>query len=620
LSTKKVKLKCWEVFQCKEKECPAYRARNLRCWLFSGTHCRDEIQGKFLEKIELCLDCEVFQANMDVSAMRDSLAVVNRQIKEYRNIVEERDLELEAMSMDLAIGISEVFQALKEISSGNPDIRIPESSTIELISKLKHVVNLTAEEIGEMVNQFHEIAIVLAEQFDVLHKVSKGDLDARVSGKSDVELVEALKKVTNETIESIHKEITERKRAEAALLQAHDELEHRVKKRTSELTIANERLQQEIAERKRIEEALRKSEQKYRTVFENTGNPTLIIDEDATITMVNTKFENFSGYLKEEVEDVKSWIDFFSKNDQDKMKEYHRMKRSDPNGTPSQNEGCFIDRQGNVRDIILNFSVIPGSRKSVITLLDVTERKKLEDKIYQSDKLYSIGTLAAGVAHEINNPLAVILGFTDLLLEKVPAESEIHDILNTIYRQGNNAKRIVENLLSFVRFKEFREEVLDIHKCIEAVLVLEENTFALNNISVNMNMAETLPKVKGDAGELQQVILNIVNNAVGSMKGKGGFLTITTRAINNNQNIEIRISDTGTGIKRENRKKIFDPLFTTKKVGEGTGLGLTVTYAIVKKHGGEITFETKTHEESDNPGTTFIISLPATVFQKNTTI
>jgi PAS domain S-box-containing protein len=611
LNSNNKEVKCWELLHCDDASCPVHILKeDLRCWLISGTHCRNEIQGEFLEKMEMCLDCIVFRKNMDVASMRETMKVVAGQFKDYRHAITERDMEIESMSMELAIGIFEVFEALKKISSGDPEVRISETSPIDIISKLKHVVNLTAEEIGEIVNQSHEFAIVLAEQFDVLHRVSRGDLSARVSGESSVELLEALKNVTNETIVSIYKEITERRRAEEDLQRAGNELELRVEERTIELTMTNERLQQEIAERKRIEEALRKSEQKYRTVFENTGNPTILVDEDTTITMVNTKFEKICGYSKEEIEDIRSWPDFFEINDQNKMKEFHHMKRTDPNGTPPQCEGSFISKQGNVRDVILNFSVIPGSRKSVITLLDVTERKKLEEKMYQSDKLSSIGTLAAGVAHEINNPLAVILGFTDLLLEKVPAESEVYDILHTIYRQGNNAKRIVENLLSFVRFKEYQEEEVDVNKCIEAILVLEGNTFALNNISVNIDMALLLPKIKGDAGELQQVIFNIINNAVGSMKGEGGFLTITTGVINNNQNIEIRISDTGCGIKKESRKKIFDPLFTTKKVGEGTGLGLTVTYAIIKKHGGDITFETKTKEESDNPGTTFIITLP----------
>lgn len=182
--------------------------------MISGTHCREEVQGKFLEKMEMCLSCELFKANMDIAAMEETIKVTDTQFKEFRQIVADRDTELEGMSMQLAIGLSEAFEALKKVSLGDPSVRVDETSEVELISKLKHIINLTAKEIGEIVDQSHEFAIGLAEHFDVLNRVSKGDLEARVTGVSQVELLESLKKVINKTIGSISGEITERKRAE----------------------------------------------------------------------------------------------------------------------------------------------------------------------------------------------------------------------------------------------------------------------------------------------------------------------------------------------------------------------------------------------------------------------
>jgi PAS domain S-box-containing protein len=701
------KVKCWEVFHCEKTQCPAYKSRNLKCWNFSGTHCRNEIQGKFLEKIEMCLGCKVFKANEDIAAMKATLKIVDKQFKEYSKIIGDRDRELQDMSMELAIGISEVFEALRKIASGDPTVRVPEPSNIELISKLKHMVNLTAEEIGEIVNQSHDFAIDLAEHFDILHKVSGGDLDARVSGGSQIELLESLKRVTNEMIDSISKEIMERRRMEESLQERTYDLWERVKEinclhsiseitekrsipmeevlqgavdripygwRYPEITCAQVVLEGrkfrtlnfsqtawklansisvhgetvgtvevfymeekpladegpfineerdlldaiakhlgKFVERLRSRKALRESEEKYRTVFENTGNATIIVEEDTTISLVNTKFELLSGFRKEEIEGKKSWTEFFVTDDLTRMREYHQQLRIKPDSVPTQYEVRFLDKQGDTRSVLLSVSLIPGTKKTVESILDITERKKMEEQMLHTEKLASIGTFAAGVAHEINNPLAVILGFADLLLEKVPENSESYDLLTTIQKQGNNAKRIVENLLSFVRYKEHREEDVDINKSIEEVFMVKGNAFTINKISVIRNMEETLPVVRGDPNELQQVFFNIINNAIAAMKG-GGTLTIRTRQleIDNRESIEIRITDTGPGIKPEHRQRIFDPLFTTKKVGEGTGLGLTVSYAIAKKYGGTLVCETKVLEESSDPGTTFIITLPVT--------
>ncbi len=294
------KMKCWTSFNCRQRDCPAYRSKNLKCWLFSGTHCRNEIQGKFLEKMEMCLGCRIFETNMDVAAMKDTTRVTNEQFKEFRKIVCDRDKELENIGLELALGLSEVFEALKKISSGDPTVRIPETSRVELISKLKHIVNITAKEIGEIVDQSHEFAMGLAEHFDVLHRVSIGDLRARVSGKSQIELLESLKKVTNDTIKSISREINDRKLAEAALLKAHDHLEQRVEERTAELKAANKKMQQEIIERKRAEEALRDSEIRFRRVTEAAFEG-IAVTERGRLIDVTKKLATLFGYQRNEL-------------------------------------------------------------------------------------------------------------------------------------------------------------------------------------------------------------------------------------------------------------------------------------------------------------------------------
>ena len=208
------RVKCWEAFKCEANACPAYKSRRSKCWLFSGTHCRNNIQGMFLEKMEMCVHCKVFHTNMNTNAMRETIKLIDKQFLNFKQLVENRDKELESVSMELALDISEIFEALRKISSGDPAVRISERSSIELLSRLKEMINSTAENIEEIVNEFHEVAIDLAEHFDVLNRVSKGDLRARIDGGSGVELMEALKKVTNHMIDSISSEIGERKKAE----------------------------------------------------------------------------------------------------------------------------------------------------------------------------------------------------------------------------------------------------------------------------------------------------------------------------------------------------------------------------------------------------------------------
>jgi PAS domain S-box-containing protein len=298
MANKKIrKVKCWEIFKCGEKDCPAYDSDDLNCWLFSGTHCRNEIQGKFIEKIDLCLGCRAFKTNTDPGSIKATLKVVDRQFREFNKIVHDRDRELEHLGLELALGLSEVFEALKKISSGDPTVRISEKSSVELISKLKHIVNMTAKEIGEIVNQSHEFAISLAEHFDVLHRVSQGDLHARVSGRSDIELLESLKKVMNSTIASISREINRRKRTEAALQKARNELEQRVEERTAELTAANINMRQEIAERKRVEEALRESELRFRRVTEAAFEG-VAVTEGGRLIDVSEKLAKLFGYQR----------------------------------------------------------------------------------------------------------------------------------------------------------------------------------------------------------------------------------------------------------------------------------------------------------------------------------
>jgi PAS domain S-box-containing protein len=382
----KKKVKCWEFFRCNEEECPVFQSKELNCWLIAGTHCRNEIQGKFLEKVEMCLECEPFRANIDVDSMEETLKVVNEQLTEFRHMVNERDRELEGTSMELALGLSEVFEALKKISSGDPEVRIPEISELALITKLKHMVNLTAENLAEIVDLSHEFAIGLAEHFDVLHRVSQGDLIARVSGTSQVDLLESLKKVTNEMIHNVSREISDRKRAERAL---------------------------------------RESEERFRQIAALSPFPISIIDSDGRYLYLNKKFTEVFGYTPE---DIPTGTDWFYKAYPDP--EYRREVLSAWKCDLGKS-GAFECRlrefkvtckDGTVRDIVFR-PVAMDNGKRFITYEDLTERKQAEEALRESEQKYrTIFELAAssimlvdketGALVEFNKRAHENLGFT----------------------------------------------------------------------------------------------------------------------------------------------------------------------------------------------------------------
>ena len=241
---------------------------------------------------------------------------------------------------------------------------------------------------------------------------------------------------------------------------------------------------------------------------------------------------------------------------------------------------------------------------------DVTEWKKTGDQLYNMQKLAFLGKLAADLSHEFNNPLSIILGFTDLLLEKTEQDARNYEILKIIERQAFNCKRIIENLTSFAASPDVTKYSTDINANLESVISVVVDILHTEKIIIDKNLEKDLPGAKGNPGHLRQVFMNLITNSVAAMRG-GGCLTISTKHNTAKNRVEIFFRDTGHGIKREYRNQIFDPFFTTREIGEGGGLGLSVCYGLVFRNDGKITFETVTEEEDrENKGTIFTVSLP----------
>lgn len=614
------RVKCWEVFHCNENACPAYRSRNLRCWLFSGTHCRSEIQGKFLEKMELCTRCKVFKANIDLKAMKKTLDTIDKQFREYKGIVLSRDKELENMSMELALSLSEVFEALKKISSGDPTVRIPEESTIELINKLKHIVNVTANEIGEIVDQSHEFAIVLAEHFDILHKFSRGDLSARITGESQVELLESLKRITNETIESISKEIGKREMAEAELHKAYDDMEQRVRARTAELSVINEKLWHEIMERKKAEENLREAELRHRTVADFTHDWEYWEAPDKKLRYVSPSSERITGFTASEFIENPDLInriivpedkDVWAMHHHEALKETDlrditfRIRRKD--GTV-----CWIEHVCRpVIDAEGNFLGVRASNR------DITKRKNAEQALRESEqlllqahKMEAIGRLAAGIAHEINNPLAIInekagliKDFLEFSGDFAQNKEKFLSLISGIFESVGRCRTITHRLLGFSRRMEVSYDTIDLNDTVQAVIEFIEKEVLYKNVRLEKHLRKDIPKIRSDKGQLQQVFLNMLNNAIDAVD-RGGIIEVTTD-VKDKDTVEVLIKDNGHGIPEHILNQIFEPFYTTKEKGKGTGLGLSISYGIIRKLGGTILVRSQVDR-----GTTFTVEIP----------
>ena len=260
--------------------------------------------------------------------------------------------------------------------------------------------------------------------------------------------------------------------------------------------------------------------------------------------------------------------------------------------------------------LILNVAVAPlrtvskGQTGAIIVLENVTSRVKLEESLQQSEKLSSIGLLAAGVAHEVNTPLTGVSSYTQMLLGMIPETDPKHKLLLKVQKQTERASNIAGNLLNFSRVGNTTEFIeIDINKTLENTLQLLEIQLRKSNVQIVKNYAEFLPKVYGNAGKLQQVFTNLILNARDAIFD-GGIITLSTK-IEDEDSVIIEVSDDGIGIEPENLNKIYDPFFTTKGVGSGTGLGLAVTYGIVQEHSGTIETISEVGE-----GTTFRIEFP----------
>ncbi|MGE5445777.1 MAG: PAS domain S-box protein [Ignavibacteriales bacterium] len=375
---------------------------------------------------------------------------------------------------------------------------------------------------------------------------------------------------------------------------------------------------EDISLRKRLEQALRESEERYRTLVETAKSAIISIDKEGMIMLFNPAAEELFGYSIEEVKDKELTIlmperyrDLYRAG----LKSCIETGISDILGKTIEFLG--LKKSGDEFPIEASISACKIGGHTVFTaiIFDITERKNLQEQLIQSEKMAAVGQLISGVTHEINNPLTVVMGYAEVLLSEPNLDKGARKALQAIYDESNRCKKVVQNLLSFARKHSPDREYAYINEVLERTLSLKEYDLRKNKVEVIKNLEMKLPALMVDPNQIQQVFLNLINNAEQAMaENDGGRQLVIESRIKNGENrvnpegeviIEVSFSDSGPGISSKNLKKIFDPFFTTKPVGKGTGLGLSVSYGIIKEHGGEIYALSE-----EGRGATFIIELP----------
>jgi PAS domain S-box-containing protein len=372
-------------------------------------------------------------------------------------------------------------------------------------------------------------------------------------------------------------------------------------------------ISRDVTERKRAEEALRQSEEKYRTILEEMDEGYYEVDVAGSYTFLNDVVCAMLGYTRKELMGMNYRIYTPEEDIRSVYKVYNEVYRT---GKPRRwypmvnigKDGTRIFVENSILPIRNPEGEINGFRG---ISRDVTERKRMEEERLQMEqkaqlasRLASVGEMASGIAHEINNPLTGVIGYAQLLLQEDLPEN-IRKDLETINDGAQRVANVIQRLLAFARQSKPQRTYVHINEVVATTLDLRGYHLETSNIKVAAQLAPDLPVTIADAGQLQQVFLNLIVNAETEMKLARGSGKLSVKTQQTDNIIRISFKDDGPGIVEENLERIFDPFFTTRQVGQGTGLGLSVCYGIVSEHGGRIYAESK-----PGRGATFIVELP----------
>ena len=358
----------------------------------------------------------------------------------------------------------------------------------------------------------------------------------------------------------------------------------------------------DVTDPKRAQDTLARSEARYRHLVESASDAIVTLDANGRFTTVNHAAEIISGFRRDEL--VGQWFAPLLPDD-DLPKALGHFQQALA-GETGLFESQFYRKDGEIRTISITYSTPQKDEEVLCLIRDVTDQKMLQEQLIQSEKMSAIGQLVSGVAHELNNPLAGISAFAQLLLAEKRFPPDQRTAAETIYSEARRASRIVQNLLTFARQHKAEKVLTAINQVLDDTLELRGYELRVRGIDVRREYEEPLDETMADAHQLQQVFLNLITNAEQAMEQREGQhhqLTVRTRRAGDS--VRIEIEDTGAGIPPNLIERIFNPFFTTKPTGSGTGLGLSISLGIVREHEGRIWAE-----NAPSSGARFIVELP----------
>jgi PAS domain S-box-containing protein len=360
----------------------------------------------------------------------------------------------------------------------------------------------------------------------------------------------------------------------------------------------------DVTEQRTFQSQLQRERDFNQKILNTTQSMILVLDTAGLISYANKRcFE--SGYREDELigHRLVDWVEWSHRED------FEAALETTANGQQVENLELRVRRSdGSMGHFSISLSPMRDEQNVVnsvvVVMTDITDAALLQAKLAHSEKMATIGRLVSGVAHEVNNPLAAILGFTDLLLENPAIPAPAREDLQIILHETQRTKDIVQDLLSFARQRPVQRELVQVNAVLRQTIKLRGYDFASHGVEVSEEFDENLAPALGDAQQLQQVFLNILNNAYDAVQeaGQRGHIYIHTRR--RGEMIEVAVTDNGTGV--ADPERIFDPFYTTKQAAKGTGLGLSICYGIVRAHGGEILC----CNNEGSQGSTFIVRIP----------